>query len=249
MKYPVLIAALFCLFVGNSARAERYELVTEEWAPYNYLENNQLTGMATEIVHGIMARTGDQFRVTMVPSMRATLSLQHQPRTIMFSLFRTPEREALYKWVGPIAEESIHAYQLATTRQPVDTLEQLKQAPRVTTRHAGLIPDKLEAQGFPNLEKSATGSLQLYRMLLAGRTEIVVGDTDAGVAYYCRQLNIPPGALRQIPVELYHASLYIAFSLDSDDKVVASWTHALEQMRQSGELERIQNRYTEPAWQ
>lgn len=107
----------------------------------------------------------------------------------MYSMFRTPEREPLYKRVGPIAEEAIHPYQLVGT-PPVDSLEQLRQAPQITTRHAGLIPDVLEAQGFGNLDKSATSSQQLYRMLLAGRTGIIVGDTDAGVAYYSAQLGI-----------------------------------------------------------
>lgn len=80
-------------------------------------------------------------------------------------------------------------------------------------------------------------------MLLAGRTDIIVGDTDAGVVYYSRQLNIAPGTLRKIPIELYRSSLYIAFSLDSEDEVVAAWTKALEQLRRSGELGRIQRRY------
>lgn len=247
MKYSVPIAALFCLLFGNPAKAGDYQVVTEEWAPYNYLENDQLTGMATEVVRGIMAVTGDDFEIEMVPSMRATRSLQHQPRTIMYSLFRTPERESLYKWVGPIVEESIHPYQLANAKQPVSTLAQLMQAPRITTRHAGLIPETLQAQGFRNLEKSATGSLQLYRMLIAGRTEIIAGDTDAGVSYYSRQLQIAPGTLRQIPLELYRSSLYIAFSRDSDDEVVARWARALEQMRHSGELERIRDRYSQPS--
>lgn len=90
----------------------------------------------------------------------------------------------------------------------------------VTTRHAGLVPDTLQALNFTNLDKTATQSPQLYRMLLAGRTDIIVGDTDAGVAYYTRQLKIPPGTLRRIPVEVYRSSLYIAFSLDCDDEVV-----------------------------
>ncbi|MBN7823065.1 hypothetical protein J0A65_24585, partial [Bowmanella sp. Y57] len=79
--------------------------------------------------------------------------------------------------------------------------------------------------------------------LLAGRTEVIAGDTDAGVAYYCRQLNIATDALRQIPVELYRSSLYIAFSRDSDDALVSAWADALEQLRLSGELARIQRRY------
>lgn len=243
MKYSTLIAALFCLSLATCLKAEPYLLVTEEWAPYNYRENNQLTGMATDIVQRIMALTGDKFEVLFLPSMRSGLTLKTRPKTILYSMFRTAEREQMYKWVGPIVEESIHPYQLASAQPLVNTLEQLLRAPQLTTRHAGLIPDTLQARGFANLDKTATESLQLYRMLLAGRTALIVGDTDAGVAYYSRQLNIAPGTLRQVPVELYRSSLYIAFSRDSDDEVVAAWANALEQLRQSGELARIQARY------
>ncbi|SFW47814.1 ABC transporter substrate-binding protein [Pseudomonas sp. NFACC04-2] len=242
MRHSISVAALLCLLFGTVVRAEQYQIVTEEWAPYNYLENNRLTGMTTEIVRAIMALTGDDFEVLLQPSMRATQILKHRPKTIMYSLFRTSERESLYKWVGPIVEESIHPYQLANT-PPLNTLEQLLSAPQITTRHAGLMPQRLQSLGFNNLDKSATESKLLYRMLLARRTGIIVGDTDAGVAYYSRLLNIAPGTLRKIPIELYRSSLYIAFSLDSEDEVVAAWTKALEQLRRSGELERIRRRY------
>ena len=249
MKYSTLTAALFALLFGTFARAEPYQVVTEEWAPYNYEENNQLTGMATEIVRAIMTLTGDDFELVLLPSMRTTHVLQTRPKTIMYSLFRTPEREPLYKWVGPIVEESIHPYQLATAAQPVNSLEQLLRAPQISTRHAGLIPEMLQSLGFKNLDRSAAESQQLYRMLLAGRTDIIVGDTDAGVSYYSRQLSIAPGTLRQIPIELYRASLYIAFSRDCDDKLLAAWARALEQLRHSGELQRIQRRYEQPSGQ
>ncbi|PHN21351.1 substrate-binding periplasmic protein [Pseudomonas sp. ICMP 561] len=244
MRHSIPNAALLCLSLLLSApvRADHYQVVTEEWAPYNYVENNQLTGMTTEIVRAIMALTGDNFDIVPLPSMRAGYALNSRPKTIMYSMFRTTEREPLYKWVGPIVEESIHPYQMADA-PPLNTLEQLRQAPMVTTRHAGLVPNTLQALNFTNLDKTATQSPQLYRMLLAGRTDIIVGDTDAGVAYYTRQLKIPPGTLRRIPVEVYRSSLYIAFSLDCDDEVVTGWRRALEKLRKSGELGRIQGRY------
>lgn len=246
MKHLTLIAVLLWLLHGTSANAETYQVVTEEWAPYNYQENDQLTGMTTDIVRAIMALTGDDFEVLSLPSMRASHVLKHRPKTIMYSMFRTPQREPLYKWIGPIVEESIHAWQLSSA-PPVNTLEQLQAATQITTRHAGLVPDRLQAQGFNNIDRSASENRQLYRMLLAARTGIIVGDTDAGVAYYSRQLNIAPGTLRQIPVELYRSSLYIVFSLDCDDDVVTAWSHALAQLRDSGELKRIQDRYEHSA--
>ncbi|WP_440805237.1 substrate-binding periplasmic protein [Pseudomonas syringae] len=242
MNYSTLTSVLLCLLLGAPAWADHYQVVTEEWAPYNYEENGQLTGMTTEIVRAIMAVSGNDFNIVLAPSMRASHTLQMRPKTIMYSMFRTPEREALYKWVGPIVEESVHPYQLATAA-PVTSLEQLLHAPQITTRHAGLLPDMLQSLGFKNLDKSAAQSVQLYRMLLNGRTAIIIGDTDAGVAYQSRQLNIAPGTLRQIPIELYRSSLYIAFSRDCEDELVASWARALETLRQSGELESIQRRY------
>lgn len=243
MKLSTLTAVLFCLLLGSLAWAEPYQVVTEEWAPYNYQENNKLTGMATEIVRAIMALTGDDFEMVLLPSMRATRVLQSRPQTIMYSMFRTEEREPLYKWVGPIVEESIHPYELANAPNPVNSLEQLLHARKITTRHAGLVPKMLQSLGFNNLDRSANAGQQLYLMLLAGRTDIIIGDTGAGVAHYSRQLNIAPGTLRQIPIEIYRASLYIAFSRDSDDELIAAWSSALEQLRQPGELERIQRRY------
>ncbi|MBP0950333.1 transporter substrate-binding domain-containing protein [Pseudomonas sp. 20GA0080] len=246
MNYSTLISVLLCLLLSVPARADHYQVVTEEWPPYNYSENGQITGMTTEIVRAIMKVTGHDLTIVLAPSMRASLILKMRPRTIMYSMFRTPEREHVYKWVGPILEEAIHPYQLAAA-PPVTSLEQLLHAPQITTRHAGLLPDMLQSLGFKNLDKSATESVQLYRMLLSDRTAIIIGDTDAGVAYQSRQLNIAPGTLRQIPIELYRSSLYIAFSRDCEDDVVDSWSSALETLRQSGELERIQRRYTQPA--
>ncbi len=246
MKYSTFTAALLCLLLCTLVRAEQYQVITEEWAPYNYQDNHQLTGMATEIVRAIMALTGDDFEILLLPSMRTTHTLQTRPKTIMYSMFRTAQRESLYKWVGPIIEEPIHAYQRANAPEQISSLAQLLQAPQITTRHAGLVPEVLQSKGFNNLNKSVTTSLQLYRMLLAGRTEIIIGDTDAGVRYYSRQLNIAPDTLRKIPIELYRASLYIAFSHDCDDALVARWADALEQLRHSGELKRIQRRYEQP---
>ncbi|MFF7710621.1 transporter substrate-binding domain-containing protein [Pseudomonas sp. NPDC007930] len=241
-------ALLLCLLLAQPAWAEQpYQIVTEEWAPYNYLDNHRLTGMTTDIVQAIMALTGDHFETMVLPSMRSSQVLRNRPRVILYSMFRTPEREPLYKWVGPIVEEAIYPYQLASAAPPLNSLEQLLQAPRVTTRQAGLIPDVLQAKGFTNLDKSAAENQQLYLMLVAGRTGVIVGDTAAGVAYYTRQLHIAPGTLRQVPVELYRSSLYIAFSRDSDDATVTAWANALQHLRDTGELARIQQRYQQPA--
>lgn len=243
LKNLILITALICLPIYSMGQTEQYRIVTEDWAPYNHIENGEITGIATDIVRAIMAITGDDFKISLLPSMRTRQILQKQPKTIMYSLFRTEPREASYKWVGPILEASIYPYQLAASPHPARSRQQLINAPRITTRHAGLVPELLESRGFTNLDKAAAKSVQLYRMLLAGRADIIISDTEAGVAYYSRQLAIEPGTLQQIPVEIYRSPLYIAFSRDCDDHLVEAWASAFEQLRHSGELSRIAQRY------
>ena len=100
MNHVRVFQALFCLWFGGfslGALAERYQVVTEEWAPYNYLENDRLTGMATDIVRAIMARTGDDFDIVLLPGSRSINMLDKRPKTVMYSLFRTAVREPLYK--------------------------------------------------------------------------------------------------------------------------------------------------------
>jgi len=171
VKYARLCAALLTLTLAPAALAQPYRVVTEEWAPYNFQQGGEIVGIATEIVRAIMTRTGDSFALEMLPSMRAGLELRQRPHTIMFSMFRTAERESLYKWVGPLLDEAIYPYQRADAK-PVNSLQQLFSAPRITTRHAGLVPASLEGMGFGNLDKSATSARQLYQMVLAGRTGI-----------------------------------------------------------------------------
>jgi len=71
VKHPLVTAMLLFLLLGPSVQATQYRIVTEDWAPYNYVKDGQLTGLATHIVRRIMALTGDDFEMMVLPSMRA----------------------------------------------------------------------------------------------------------------------------------------------------------------------------------
>lgn len=216
-----------------------YRIVTEEWAPYNYVEDGKLKGISFDIVEALMALTHDRFPIEVLPSMRTTEVLSTNPLTIMFSLFRTKEREPLYKWVGPIVEETIYPYALKKDPVSATTIEELKSVSSIVTRFAGLVPTRMQTLGFLNLDPSAPTSEQLYRMLFAGRAQVIVGDTDLGVRYYLRRANLDYGALQKVPIEIVHSELYIAFSRGSEDRVVRAWAAALEELKRTGVLARI----------
>jgi polar amino acid transport system substrate-binding protein len=243
MKRIVLSILAISVASCTYAAGTGYQVVTEEWAPYNYMEEGVLKGISTEIVEKIMEITNDRFPMVLLPSMRSSLVLNTRPKTIMYSLFRTKERESKYKWVGPILEESVYPYALKNSSINASTLLELKALDRISTRFAGVIPKRLQELGFTNVDASAHGSEALLKMLLVKRSELIVGDTDLGVIYYSRRLNFSYKDLKKIPVEIFNSKLYIAFSLDSDDEVVNSWSKALMSIKSSGALKRIVENY------
>jgi polar amino acid transport system substrate-binding protein len=242
LRFVFLPFFLVVIAVGDLEAAD-YQIVTEEWAPYNYEDGGKLTGISTDVVNAIMDLTQVRYKIQLLPSMRATSTLNREPRTILYSLFRTKERESKYKWVGPILVESISPYRLKTPAPLWKTWDELRALPQVTTRYAGLVPSLLQAQGFTNLDTSAKESEQLYKLLFSRRAEVIVGDTDLGVRYYLRKLGLDYGALEKIPVEVFRSELYIVFSPDSEDAVVDAWRAALETLKTTGALKKILAKY------
>lgn len=223
-----------------------YQIVTEEWAPYSYIEAGRISGILTDIVRAIMTINQVDYPISILPSMRLTTVLNTEPQTIMYSLFRTKEREPKYQWVGPVLEESIYPYRLKGGSRVETTLDELKSAGEITTRQDGLVPRLLVTEGFQNLEMRATESPQLYKMLFSGRAAMIIGDTDLGVRYYLKKLNLDATAVERVPVEIFRSELYIVFSLDSEASVVEAWRQALNQLKKTGVLKAILAKYDEP---
>lgn len=95
--------AFYLLAFSFSANASTLDLLTEDDAPHNMMKNGQLVGIATEKLTEAFKRVNVSQRMELVPWARAYKSALTQPNSCAFSAARTPERENLFKWVGPIA--------------------------------------------------------------------------------------------------------------------------------------------------
>ena len=214
-------------------------LITEEWPPYNYVEQGRLTGASVKIVQALQRELGRQDPIQVYPSQRAKLLLESRSRTMMFSMFRTPQREARYKWIGPIGRDAIYFYQRGGSPLLIRTLQDAKEVPVIASRQAGLVFNTLTALGFSNLDASAYSSKQLYGKLLRGRADLAISDSPLGVRYLLKQMGLTEDALQQTPVKLLESDLYIAASLDFSDSEIALWQQALNRLKARGELERL----------
>ena len=155
---------------------------------------------------------------------------------MMFSMFRTPERESLYKWIGPLGDGTIYFYKKKDNPIQIESLDEMKnQNVTICCRHAGLIPNLLREYGFTTVDMGGTTSLQIYQKLLAGRCDLAISDTDLGVRYNLKLLNVNmDDVLEKIPFPIFEAELYIACSKEIPDEEIQQWQAALETLKTNG---------------
>lgn len=232
-----------CCFSQINSEELKLQIVTEDWAPYNYMDNGRLTGFSVEIVNELMSMMGKNYEINLYPGVRSKNKLTNDKNVIMFSLFRTLERESLYKWIGPIDSGSIYFYKRSDDPLTILTIDDAKKVKSISCRYAGLIPDLLRSIGFNNLDTTATDSEQVYKKLLLGRGSLGISDTDLGVIYCLKKMKCPINSLTKIPLKIFEEDLYIACSKDIPDEIVNKWQNTLTELKKSHKFEEIHNKY------
>ncbi len=129
MHSKILFILLICALITHApafAEDESLTIITENWPPYNYAENGEVKGFSTEIVQSILKDLKLSFEIQILPGARGEKLLAEGSRVMNFSLFRTAARENHYKWIGPIAEDSIYFYKKKGNPLRIQTLRMQK---------------------------------------------------------------------------------------------------------------------------
>lgn len=240
-----ILTALVCLagsYTSQAIAQPDLKIITEDWAPYNYEEDKVVKGFSTEIVQAIMDELGEDYPIHIYPGPRGDRMLDTEPNIMYFSIFRTPEREEKYKWIGPISDQAIYFYKHKDNPKSYKTVDDIKQASLVSVPYKGLVTDQVEAQGITNVIRLQSRERQLA-MLFKGRAELAVNISPLGVAYYLKKMGEPIDSLVKTEVKLLEFPLYIACSKEIPDSVIERWQEALERVQASDNYANIYNKY------
>lgn len=229
----ITLLSLFVLVESSWAGNERLSILTEEWAPYNYFEGGSLKGFSVDIVRTIAKELKVDIDMQLIPSMRAKSMLQRNPRTMFITMLKTDEREALYKWIGPLVDSSIFFYKRKGSPLVISTLEDAKKVNSICSRQGGLVFDRLKAAGFTNLNSVSPNATSIYKMLIHGRCDLAISDSPLGVIYLLKKMNLPPDSVTRTPVRVVESPAYIACSKDIPDAEIARWQKALDRLKAS----------------
>jgi polar amino acid transport system substrate-binding protein len=230
------------LGVVSTAAAQPLRIVTYALAPYAVETPKGIDGLAVAVAREVLTPSGDWREPEMLPFARVLDALRTEPNIFAMILIRTPSRDPIMKWLGPLASTDIEFYQAANRPGPViSTMEEARQVPAIAVTQDNIHHTVLLAMGFTNLEANPTQEMNI-RKLLAGRADLTPMG-EVAFANSIKALGIPPEAFIRTPVLLYRTELYFALSVDIADERIALWQQRFDALVASGRMTQLRARY------
>lgn len=234
---------IFCIHIVFSlhARAEDIHFMTHNLQKQTYIdhETGQIRGIKhagkrsfnIEIVHKLKQMMGNKTQITQVPFARGMETLGTHKAVAMFNVNRTPERDSLYKWVGPLQAEINFLYGLQRNSM-IRTLNEARHVKSICVVNENSHHMRLYQLGFTNVITNNSYE-NCFQMLKNGRVDLAPLSESALDAMLAKT-NIAHSNIHKVPEILLQSQGYIAFSLDTPDAVIHQWQAAFDAIVDSG---------------
>lgn len=215
----------------------RLYIVTESSPPSAMMGNQGVTGFATEKIKVVLERLGIDYSIAMLPWKRAYLTAQTRPDTCVYSTTRVPEREALFKWVGPTHENDWTLFGRADRNYHIATIEDARRY-RIGAYNSDVRSEALIAQGF--IVDTVQDKLSNPRKLLVNRIDLWASGLRVGSAIVAE--NGWSGQI--VPVLTFkRTELYLACNPSVPDALIAKMNATLRAMNSEGLSAAIERRF------
>ncbi len=228
------------IFFASTVFGANFSIMTEELPPFNYTENGKVTGFSSEIVLEICERVNHAKTIDVLPWARAYKLISNEENKVLFSTTRTPQREELFKWVGPLYNPTIVFFAKKGSGLSIESMEDAKTVKRIGTYLDDAEETLLKEAGFENLV-SVGDDFQNPKKLLIGRIDLWIAGDLEGI-YKAKKVDMDSNDI-EIVYEIKTKEYYIAFSKTTPDAEIQKWQAALDAMRQDGTYQKILERY------
>jgi len=237
-----LAALLPAIFPAHAApapqRANALYIATEEAAPSSMRDaSGRVVGIATDKVRAAMARAGVPYTIETLPWKRAYAAALERPDACVYSTTRTPEREALFKWVGPTDSAQWVLMARADRQIALTTLEEARPY-RIGTYRGDARDEYLRSRGF--LVDTAPHDLINPQKLLLGRIDLWAASLRRGSMV----LEHHGWRGKIVPVfEFSRQDVFLACNPGVPDAVIGRLNDAFVALGRDGTLKRIERNY------
>ena len=217
------------------------QIYTEQYPPITYRNSaGEITGFGTDVVREIMKRNlvFEDIRLTLW-NIGYEVALNN-PNVCLFTMDRTPNRESLFQWVGPVGTNTTWFYTRAESGITIGSLEDARALARVGTVSSWFSTQHLAGLGFTNLI-SDPDPVAMTKKLMKGEVDAFVcsGVTFPDILHEAgyRLTEVVPAW------SLMSSDYYIAFSLNTPAATVGKWQSALLAMKADGTYQEIARKW------
>ena len=248
-KSILLVLASASLLLISSARAADSSttdlvLLTENFPPYNMAKNGKnfaqdenINGIAVDIVREMFKRADVSYSLTLrFPWERVYKLALENPGYGAFVMARLPDREQLFKWVGPIGPDDWIMLAKADSKITLETMEDARKY-RIGAYKGDAIAQTLAKQGLKPIV--VLRDQDNAKKLINGQIDLWATGDPAG-RYLARQDGV--NGLKTV-LRFNSAELYLALNKNVPETTVAKLQAALDQMRKDGVVDEIMSRY------
>lgn len=234
LKTIFIFLFTLCTAVSASAQSQEYVVNSSTLPPFSFQDAEGVAqGISVDVLLKIMSMQGQVIKredIGFIAWPRAMERTKNESNHILLSPARTPERERLFKWVGPV-----HSLKLGLIARKDSSLNIKTAADLVGLKIASIrdsAPIAILKEKFGVLDEDiiqVTDDKQQMAMLDLGRVDLVT-HVDMAVPVFMTEMGLDAELFEMVHV-LRDLELYIAFNPQADDLFIERLNKSLEQIK------------------
>jgi polar amino acid transport system substrate-binding protein len=227
--YSLMLSNLIC--AQEKAFTPEITFYTEIYPPANYVEQEKLVGITIDTLKTIWNELDqpEQY-IHIVPWARGYRYSLEQQNSALFTMSRTPARENLFKWVGPIFNSTHVLIAKKSKHLKFTNLSEIFNY-KIATVRSDISEISLNQVGFPEHNLARVSELSLaYKMMESDRVDMIVV-TIHGFEHLAKQLKFNTSLYERV-WEVNKYGNYIAFNKQTSDSIISKYQKALKNISQ-----------------
>lgn len=246
--WKIVIIGAFLLF-GSGIHASAFDdaarltYLTENFAPFNYVENGELKGFSVELLKIIWKELDIKPKeIQVYPWARAYSILENQPDIVLFTTAKTKERAASFKWVGPITKNTRTAFiALKERRIRIGSLDVAKKY-RVGIIRNDAAEQVLLSSGFPKEKIEPVSRFeQNIKKIYVGRIDLIAYD-EYSFYHIMKAKDLDQNDFETV-YQFEETLPCFAFSKNVSDSLIQKFQHALIKIKQGDAFQELVDKY------
>lgn len=242
-SYAVKIFIFSIAVHASKAQAETL-LFYEDYWPFSYIENAQTKGLYYDLATSIFDSMEQEYSVEVYPFKRS-LMLSMGGKGLVVGIFKTDERSMNLEFSEPFYQEESVLFVNKNNKFAFNAISDLK-GKQIGIKLGWSYGAEFDEAKESNLFTTVVGSSQqIYRLLKLGRLDAVVDNKLSGISSI-NEFKVSQ-TIDALPNPLVVGGIHIAAKKGLKTELLKQFNHHVSRIRDTGEYQKILNRYYLPA--